>query len=678
MESNIKKKISLTIFIYFVVTCFGKEIIKIEEFASTEVTSISTTTDANFKGENVTEEYTTSEFYNEKTTIIPLYNNETVPNKVANTKQVSPDFDFCACDLQLNICDLNCCCDQDCSSQDKEVFEQCEVEPRYYDARYCDYVKYIYINNTRFEWEINQNGLFCVVKSNTPPSFILQRKHPLKTFEESEYEKNNKFSWPQYTQGGDSFNSSSKFIYGSPIWYVDQKGLHKFDVPNSFITNRCLIKENIFYLKNIHTSCSQVDLSQENSQLSLKYYIDNVRFVAVPKLFNITKYKDKLLESCPKNVCLSITPKICDESFTHCANLSKNDSRINIRCNLSIKDKSTTCVSVVKKLKYIFYHNGTKGLTDILLLTYLDEISYEFGTDVPQINQDFFVNFFWSNITTKRLVSLSGNPGYLIGRPIAIGILENLKNGTDTLLSIKRNVSEYTDSFLTIPKNLNGYCIFTSSEYLSIEFGYNVLTRCQFQKTVYNHKKVVNGTELCRTLQKSILKIWNIHSNKMVGSFGNADIKKPDDWQKILYKKLPQTILNTTLGEYYPKNNSVLCKSMIKSLNMDIFHSRVDVGSLINQEKILALTLSFDDSASYSLSFKKDDNSLLLNTELELRVSFYDLTVKKERKVVDPPSLDIKLPYDFFYPFVRINNSGNQFAYNFLNLIILFIVLYLK
>lgn len=108
----------------------------------------------------------------------------------------------------------------------------------------------------------------------------------------------------------------SKFIYGSPIWYVDQKGLHKFgkrfvyavkisfyiyfclflDVPNSFITNRCLIKENIFYLKNLHTSCSQVDLSQENSQLSLKYYIDNVRFVAVPKLFNITKYKDKLLE----------------------------------------------------------------------------------------------------------------------------------------------------------------------------------------------------------------------------------------------------------------------------------------------------------------------------------------------------------------------------------------------
>lgn len=54
------------------------------------------------------------------------------------------------------------------------------------------------------------------------------------------------------------------------------------------------------------------------------------------------------------------------------------------------------------------------------------------------------MNFFWSNITTKRLVSLSGNPGYLIGRPIAIGILENLKNGTDTLLSIKRNVSEYT------------------------------------------------------------------------------------------------------------------------------------------------------------------------------------------------------------------------------------------
>jgi len=31
----------------------------------------------------------------------------------------------CTCDLTGNGCDLNCCCDTDCSSLDQEAFTQC-------------------------------------------------------------------------------------------------------------------------------------------------------------------------------------------------------------------------------------------------------------------------------------------------------------------------------------------------------------------------------------------------------------------------------------------------------------------------------------------------------------------------------------------------------------------------
>ncbi len=45
---------------------------------------------------------------------------------VANiSAQSATDLDFygvCGCDLFNNTCDLNCCCDKDCSAIDKEAF----------------------------------------------------------------------------------------------------------------------------------------------------------------------------------------------------------------------------------------------------------------------------------------------------------------------------------------------------------------------------------------------------------------------------------------------------------------------------------------------------------------------------------------------------------------------------
>lgn len=37
-------------------------------------------------------------------------------------------------------------------------------------------MEYIYKNNSLYEWEVNQNGLFCIVKSNLPPQYTVQSK----------------------------------------------------------------------------------------------------------------------------------------------------------------------------------------------------------------------------------------------------------------------------------------------------------------------------------------------------------------------------------------------------------------------------------------------------------------------------------------------------------------------
>lgn len=37
-------------------------------------------------------------------------------------------------------------------------------------------MEYIYKNNTLYEWEVNQNGFFCIVRSNLPPQYTVQQK----------------------------------------------------------------------------------------------------------------------------------------------------------------------------------------------------------------------------------------------------------------------------------------------------------------------------------------------------------------------------------------------------------------------------------------------------------------------------------------------------------------------
>ncbi|KAK9754467.1 Ciliary basal body-associated, B9 protein [Popillia japonica] len=71
-----------------------------------------------------------------------------------------------------STCDINCCCDKDCTQQNKLVFAYCKTERnRVYDTRYCQYSMLGYKNHTPFEWKINQNSLLCIMKNNLPPEY---------------------------------------------------------------------------------------------------------------------------------------------------------------------------------------------------------------------------------------------------------------------------------------------------------------------------------------------------------------------------------------------------------------------------------------------------------------------------------------------------------------------------
>lgn len=74
------------------------------------------------------------------------------------------DIGPCTCDLMAVACDINCCCDTDCTSEDRLVFSQCDdlLQPTEDKSYLCTYSTAVYSNNDVTTTEVISPNLFCI------------------------------------------------------------------------------------------------------------------------------------------------------------------------------------------------------------------------------------------------------------------------------------------------------------------------------------------------------------------------------------------------------------------------------------------------------------------------------------------------------------------------------------
>ncbi|XP_076264228.1 tectonic [Rhynchophorus ferrugineus] len=598
----------------------------------------------------------------ENSTIYPSKENQTKIHNVMLSLKTDLKSKFCTCNLQINICDINCCCDPDCRSIDRAVFKYCSRDTNiFYDKRYCDYIKYIYINNTEVEWHVNQNGLFCIVSSNLPKSYFLQREMPFDSFNKAHKEILGKHFW--FESNNEECNKninvdvklSKHYIFGDPVLIVrNYSSIDYFVMPKNFAGQRCSFEGKIYYLKNQKYSCSRT-LEIENKWIQYSTYIDNLKVISSPKLIN-TSVRN-IYKYCPKNICLEVEAQLCHQNMDNCTNID-NSTSTKARCFYNFKENLNTCYNVVKKVFYNIYHNASEGLTKVRVLGLLENVSYHFGGEEFKFTQEFQVDFSWNNKSINFSQILSGNPGYICGKPILMGTQITTKN----LTSIVRNSTQFLENFLVISDNVNGRCVRNTTYNNPVKFGHNMLTRCNVKELIFFGKKQ-SAVKMCEELQKEIFRFWgvqyNINKTTVIGQFGNADPANDEAWNPILYEIEPRRFLNLTHGEFEKKNTTLVCGNISTSLDIDIFHARIDYQSLRNQEKVLGVTYRFNTGGPLKFDLIKNATSVGIKSDVNLmtKVSYYDVTKKRGSKLIEPPSLDIRLPYDFFYPFIRVHNG---------------------
>lgn len=259
-----------------------------------------------------------------------------------------------------------------------------------------------------------------------------------------------------------------------------------------------------------------------------------------------------------------------------------------------------TCQNVVSQVIYEIETNGTLGIQKVSVSFGQTNLTIKPGTS---LQQHFLIRFraFQQNKAASLTSLRSGNPGYIVGKP---------------LLALTGDISH---SITLMKSKGDGICSVKRHE---VQFGVNAISGCKFRL-----KKMD-----CSHLQQEIYEtLHGKTSPEHVAIFGNADPAQKREWMRILSRNCSVSAMHCTS-----------CCVIPVSLEIQVLWAYIGLQS--NPQAHVSGTRFL-----YRCQSIKDYQQV---TEVPLTtvVTFVDITQKPEPPR-GQPRIDWKLPFDFFFPF---------------------------
>uniref|UniRef100_A0A1B6D8Q0 Uncharacterized protein n=1 Tax=Clastoptera arizonana TaxID=38151 RepID=A0A1B6D8Q0_9HEMI len=550
-----------------------------------------------------------------KTSNVTKLVNETISKNISDIlKNINffqiPEVD-CYCDLKKNICDVNCCCDRNCTVEDRTVFSHCiKIEGRQ-SSHHCMSKYMLYLNNSQFQVIEDQTGFFCIVKDNMPVRFEYPKFLELKSIKDfnKQWKTHIYYEWNFNQPNVQNFQANEPLKAGSLLWRLKNKTIVPFDFPIQVVSSLCQTELKIKYLEDNYTTCLK-KIPRSLKECSELDFITGYKIIASPILLNNSDFKN-----CSKEVCLSVKKYICSD-IQNVKSCSKKNTTFSI-----FNSSTNTCHNLIKSVKYIVYHNGTKGIKEVKVFI---EIFNTIENAKGLFRQSFQIYFEWLNSINKTIFKRSGHPGYFLGKPV-ISALKILKqNNVTENKSIEMSHNQRDWLSISMGKN-DGSC----EEYkrLNIIFGYNLHTECKL--------KVFGDCKQIQTMiwQQLIGRDKNI-TNMYISSYGDPDVKIVEDWLPLL--QVPQ----------------INDRQVITGVKIKIIHASVGTTDK-PQAKIFGVHLQPLYQMDVCEEFKKT-----LIVHIKSSVIFVDISQPPLKIFPQPPVYEVKLPKDFFYPF--LSKSSNK------------------
>ncbi|XP_045771302.1 tectonic-1-like [Maniola jurtina] len=581
--------------------------------------SVSVTDD---ESESATETFSTTELDN--VTEISFFDKKSSPDKPSEIpKKISTN--ECYCNLLYKICDINCCCDNDCSDLEKSLSKDCEeIGKEKCELRNKEFLSMCssqFVCNKELQSDIF-GYLFCIGKVNLPEKRKTNENNMLHTLD-----IDNRLQWHITKKKRKNIKfSKAVYIIGQPLWLLTNNSVEALEVPITVTNDYCNGEKAVKYLTNEYIKCYV--------RLKDLHMLDIIKRSERTK---IASAKESTINSpkmnCTTLHCTNWTLLVCDEH--------KCTEYIHELHEPSCTD--SYCNNIGVKIEYEFYCNVSliiKAIVKFHIRTI--SMALEFVT------QEVTVNFFMGNNSIDKIVKFSGNPGYIRGLPIIVSLFES--NHTENFYN-----NSLGRSNLVLPYNKGGGCVVTNLTHNILKFGHNKRISCRAH---FAHNLTIhNGTDGCLNIQAKIDELYGLSPNIFISPYGNPQDISDEKW--ISLQKFDKSNI---YGEYHSKDSKLLCYNLITRIAFIIAFA--DMGDVKKEEnKILSAKVDCDTK---NITFSIED----LSTVLTIDTIYIDARKPNVHEYIGAPHLNFHLPKDLFYPLASSKSTGSFMKYQMIILCI--------
>ncbi|KAM9305395.1 tectonic-3 [Gastrophryne carolinensis] len=393
-------------------------------------------------------------------------------NPIQPTRGTSAGVTICPCDLSPGNCDLDCCCDPDCTlSSSSSIFSSCLPGSTKAESWACLCSWLIFRNNTPYTTALvgsPPTQLFCVLSADASLNYFVT---PQKVGAANFTSISDPHRGPSFSPASQSVPGFSSFYRaGDPVLAVSPSGavgVLRQPAPVG-LQNICSDNNPAKFLQGGSTSCLRVfsnltDSCETNPALDSAHYYQGVAVLRVPV-------------------------GVSDPA----ANLVPVSSSVTTRPLL----QGDQCHNAVSEVIYTVRYNGTLGIASVSANFILQNVS---GTS---LKQTFTVLYEPVTATGGGPVQTrSGNPGYLAGYPVLSDI-----------------------GALSVPRSLGG----ESCSQSPVQFGINSLSGCAIRGTAQDSCSDFQGRVYQVLLPGG--------APQSLAMFGNATTTQSGHWTPIIYR----------------------------------------------------------------------------------------------------------------------------------------------
>ncbi|XP_055606783.1 tectonic [Uranotaenia lowii] len=535
----------------------------------------------------------------ETTTIPPV---QLEPPKEGRLIKTVPQGYYCRCDLKINICDVNCCCDIDCNEAVLRTYDCDREQIEVGDYRHRDGLQSCEV----------QGGLFCLVGEKDGRD-VPDKSH----YNPNLKQKYSRHKWNEiFPTNENPKDISNRMFYkvNDLVQFYNESSeqVETFVLPYSITNSECQLKQPVRFLRDQSTQCLRSLESLDSFTESFVEQQSQMRYLRYPK--------NEIVEHCADSDCFNITV------IRYC-NLSGSKCRAN---NQTEWDGTWMCPEI--RIQFVHNYTHLESVAVFILCGSIEELNLE--TD--SIWHRFTVSFKREH-EERFARSVSGNLGYLQQKPLLVSNLQIPVNDTvETRRSSKYMLSYFTNETrlpdetfrLKLPKSKGNRCTLDERNHHQVLFGENIWTKCNFYPKI-NVSADSNFTEVCNDLQSSIFELL-LHGiqpqfqlndfeslNIFLSKYGNP-VNRTTDWIQL---RSSNVVEDKIIGTRDPKRDLFTCYSVIINVRYQFYHARQTVRNVPRQQVLHEAEVIFGPRVDLQFPLNEE-----VRVPIFAQAQFFDLT----------------------------------------------------